>query len=47
MIEERMRQLEIKLIEGHGIILPPATYPWTEGERRAEVHSRKLTLARK
>lgn len=44
--EERMRGLEIELIEDHGLTLPPATYPWTEGERRSEVRSRGMTLER-
>ena len=46
MAEERMRGLEIELIERHGLTLPPATYPWTEGERRSEVRSRRMTLDR-
>ena len=46
MAEERMRGLEIDLIEDHGLTLPPATYPWTEGERRSEVRSRRMTLDR-
>ena len=46
MAEERMRELEIELIESHGLTLPPATYPWTEGDRRAEVCSRRMTLDR-
>ena len=44
MAEERMRGLEIELIEDHGLTLPPAPYPWTEGERRSEVRSRRMTL---
>ena len=46
MAEERMRELEIELIERHGLTLPPATYPWTEGERRSELRSRRMTLDR-
>ena len=46
LAEERMRGLEIDLIEDHGVTLPPATYPWTEGERRSEVRSRTMTLER-
>ena len=46
MAEERMRELEIELIETHALTLPPATYQWTEGDRRAEVRSRRMTLAR-
>ena len=37
MAEERMRELEIELIETHALTLPPATYQWTEGDRRSEV----------
>ena len=44
--EERMRELEVELIEVHALTLPPATYPWTDGERRSEVRSRRMTLAR-
>ncbi len=46
MAEERMRGLEIELIEDHGLTLPPAAYPWTEGERRSEVRLRRMTLER-
>ena len=46
MAEERMRELEIELIATHALTLPPATYPWTEGDRRAEVRSRRMTLER-
>lgn len=46
MAEERMRELEIELIETHGLTLPPATYPWTEGDRRSEVRLRRMTLER-
>ena len=46
LAEERMRRLEIELIEDHGLTLPPAKYPWTEGDRRSEVRSRKMTLER-
>ena len=44
--EERMRELEIELIEDHGLTLPPATIPWSEGDRRSQAHSRRMTLAR-
>ncbi len=46
MAEERMRELEIELIEDHGLTLPPATIPWSEGDRRSQAHSRRMTLAR-
>ena len=44
--EERMRELEIELIERHGLTLPPATMPWSESARRSQAHSRRMTLAR-
>ena len=44
--EECMREMEIEMIERHGLTLGPATYPWTEGDRRAEVHSWRMTLAK-
>ena len=46
MAEERMRELEIELIEVYGLTLPPATIPWSEGDRRSQAHSRRMTLAR-
>ena len=46
MAEERMRELEIELIERHGLTLPPATMPWSESGRRSQAHSRRMTLAR-
>ena len=44
--EERMRELEIELIEVHGLTLAPATVPWSESDRRSQAHSRRMTLAR-
>ena len=46
LAEERMRELEIELIEDYCLTLPPATYPWTEGDRRSEVRLRRMTLER-
>ena len=46
MAEERMRALEIELIETHALTLPPATYPWTDGDRRTEVRLRRMTVER-
>ena len=43
--EERMREIEIELIEDHGLTLPPATMPWSESDRRSQAHSRRMTLA--
>ena len=44
--EERMRELEIAMIEEHKLTLPPARYPWDNFDRRDEVWSRRQTLAR-
>ena len=44
--EERMRELEIAMIEEHKLTLPPARYPWNTFDRRDEVWSRRQTLAR-
>ena len=44
--EERMRGLEIELIERHGLTIPPAATPWYESDRRSQAHSRRVTLKR-
>ena len=44
--EERMREIEIELIEDHGLTLPPAAMPWSESDRRSQAHSRRMTLTR-
>ena len=44
--EERMRELEIAMIEEHKLTLPPARYPWDNFDRRDEVWWRRQTLAR-
>ena len=44
--EERLRELELALIEDHHLTLPPATYPWDALTRRNEVDWRRRTLAR-
>ena len=44
--EERMRKLEIAMIEDHGLTLPPATYPWDGFDRRSELWSRRQALER-
>ena len=41
-----MRELEIEMIEEHGLTLPPATYPWDGFDRRNELWSRRQTLER-
>ena len=46
--EIRMRrlELEIDLIGGHGLTLPPRTYPWDEFDRRRQVEDRMERLDR-
>ena len=44
--EERMRELEIAMIEEHGLTLPPAAYPWDGFDRRSELWSRRQALER-
>ena len=44
--EERLRELELALIETHQLTLPPATAPWDELTRREQLHWRRRTLAR-
>ena len=41
---QRWLELEIELIEGHKLTLPPATYPWDWGDRRQEVRRRNEML---
>ena len=43
---ERMRELEIAMIEDHQLTLPPATYPWDRFDRRDEVRRRTQALNR-
>ena len=45
-MEERLRELELALIETHGLTLPPAPGPWDSLTRRDEVQWRQRTLAR-
>ena len=44
--EGRMLELEIAIIEGHELTLPPATYPWDRFGRRDEVWRRTRDLER-
>ena len=44
--EERMRELEIELIGGRELTLPPRTYPWDGYDRRDEVWRRTQALER-
>ena len=42
--EERMRELEIELIEDRKLTLPPSTYPWDGFDRRRELWTRRQAL---
>ena len=44
--EERMKELEIELIGGRELTLPPRTYPWDGSDRRDEVWRRTQALER-
>ena len=44
--EERLRELEIQLIEDHKLTLPPSTYPWDSFDRRSHLWTRKEALSR-
>ena len=44
--EERLRELEIRLIEDHKLTLPPSTYPWDSFDRRSNLWTRKEALSR-
>ena len=44
--EERVRELEIELIEDRKLTLPPSTYPWDGFDRRRELWTRKQALER-
>ena len=40
----RMLTLEIALIEGHELTLPPASYPWDQFDRRDQAWRRRQAL---
>ena len=40
----RMLELELVLISGHELTLPPSTYPWDESRRRDELRRVKFAL---
>ena len=44
--EERLRELEIELIEDRKLTLPPSTYLWDGFDRRRELWTRKQALER-
>ena len=39
--EERLREMEIELIEDRKLTLPPSTYPWDGFDRRNQLWRRK------
>ena len=43
--EERFLALELTLLEGHGLTLPPATYPLRGFDRNGQVNWRKTALS--
>ena len=43
-VRERRMELEIELIQEHRLTLPPATHPWTWGDRDQEVRRRNDAL---
>ena len=42
--ETRLLELEVALIEGHGLTLPPATFPWDRSSRRDQIRRRRQAL---
>ena len=40
----RMLELEVVLVSGHELTLPPSTYPWDEQRRQDELRRRKFAL---
>ena len=40
----RMLELELVLVSGHELTLPPSTYPWDESRRQNELRRRKFSL---
>ena len=44
--EERLRELEIELIENRKLTLPPSTYPWDSFDRRNQLWTRRQALER-
>ena len=43
--EERFLALELTLLEGHGLTLPPATFPLRGFDRNGQVNWRKTALS--
>ena len=45
-VQEPMLELEIAIVEEHGLTLPPASFPWDEFDRRDKVWERTQDLKR-
>ncbi len=45
VVNERMLELEIALVEEHELTLPPASFPWDRADRRDQLRRRKELLA--
>ncbi len=43
-VNERRLELEVALIEGHGLTLPPARYPWSLYDRQEQMWNRRQLL---
>ena len=44
--EERLRELEVEMIEERRLTLPPSTYPWDGFDRRSQLWTRRQALGR-
>ena len=44
-VNERRLELEVALIEEHGLTLPPSRYPWSQSERQGQVWNRRQLQA--
>ena len=42
--KQRMRRLEISIIEDHELTLPPASFPWDQSDRRDQAWRRRQSL---
>ena len=45
-VQERMLELELAIVEEHGLTLPPASFPWDQFDRRDQVWERTQDLKR-
>ena len=45
-VQEPMLELELAIVEEHGLTLPPASFPWDEFDRRDKVWERTQDLKR-